>query len=167
MDEYKDLSEEEYSEPEEQEDEYEEYIERVQSFIAPENVYTSIEGPGGIRATTAAGALGKLLRRQERSSQTDEERMIEYLGIFTIKIPELTYFKDIIIRNYINTNKIPDLKYKSPAGLLLGYIGYKDNITVDSKNFKKVSKILQENILKINELDIIRYARAFNIWSSN
>ena len=153
-DEYKDNDDEIYEleEPYEQSKPYITFAQREQ--------YQQSFGYG-FAATTAEGKLGEKLRKVALYSRTDEERfndnimhLSQQFSFHPSTVNEIAKLIDII----------PDIKYKSPVCVLLGYkimnyVGINNLNDVQKKEINFIFSLIKHHELKINELDIIRYAR--------
>lgn len=110
--------------------------------------------------TKVEGVIGQKLKKIYKLIATEEEKfkdnMIKISLDFGIKSEELTTLLDQVI------DKIPDLKYKSPIGILLGFLAYKNNILRNVNKFKKFvndyADKMRYKYYRITKLDIIRYA---------
>lgn len=166
------VEEEEYDFSEEEREPIEET-----EFVAP-TIYAGKEhlrtwnpdAAGGIKSTTAEGILGKKQGRLLRSTRTPEERFRDNLE--RAANMENAQVDSGTVRAIIQLiPKIPDISYKSPAGCLLGYLflpylGKNLNPTQKTAADKIIdkTKLIKDKKLQIFPLDVIRYARAWNLW---
>jgi len=121
------------------------------------------EGAYGLMSTTAEGPLGKTLKRLARASRTDEEKFRDSLIKVSRDAEIPTTVRDSILRLI---PRIPDVGYKSAAGVIFGYlsmnyIGRKLNTTERKEMDKILEKIqtVKEKELRISSLDCVRYGR--------
>ena len=120
----------------------------------------------GMLATTAEGEFGKKLRKAALVARTDEERFRDNL-IRAAQTLDLQRGQVDSILRWIPA--IPDVRFKSPIGVLLGsmaakYVRVGTKLTAEEKSaldriFALASKV-QET--RINEFDVIRYAALWN-----
>lgn len=118
---------------------------------------------GGMMATTAEGAFGKILRKRAMASRTDEERFRDNI-VKVAREAEISYsIRDAVL---ILIPRIPDIRFKSPAGTLFGYMSMDFvGIPLNKASKKELDKILErvrgmkDRNLRISELDVVRYAR--------
>lgn len=130
------------------------------------------ESMSGMMATTAEGIRGKKLQRIAMMTRDDKQRLI---GNMEKIAKDANIPNDILasVSNYVKIEPpiIPDIRYKSPAGMLLGYMA-KDFIgkklgLAERKEFDKIlEKVrdLKNKELRISDLDCVRYARGWKIW---
>ena len=167
-----DIEQEEYDFSEEEREVVEE-----QEFVAP-TIYAGKEqlrtwnpdAAGGIKSTTAEGILGKKQGRLTRTTRTPEERFRDNLE--RAANAENAQVDSGTVKAVIELiPKIPDIQYKSPAGCLLGYLFLpylgktlnSSQRTAADKIIDKI-KLIKDKKLQIFPLDVIRYARGWNLW---
>jgi hypothetical protein len=118
----------------------------------------------GLQATTAEGAIGKVMRRGAFATRTPLERM----GDTITKISNESYISDYVRDSTLELLlKIPDIAYKSAAGLILGFMFYpyigrklnKNEKTKFNEILDKAEVMRNRSKVKISDLDIIRYAK--------
>ncbi|MBL4898382.1 MAG: hypothetical protein JKX76_01915 [Colwellia sp.] len=106
---------------------------------------------------------------QQASLASGKEKAIIALGLFENDYSDLkknnrretTSFINSIttVSNLIKRNKIADIDFKSPLGLVLGFYAVNDsNDGIDITKFNKILKILS-SAKNIRNEDVIRYAR--------
>jgi hypothetical protein len=172
---YDDEGETEIEEYEPSEEERE--VEDEQEFAAP-TIYAGKEqlrtwnpdAAGGIKSTMAEGVLGKQQAHLVRSARTPEERFRDSLEqVASAKNAQIDSGTVKAVIQLIP--KIPDIQYKSPAGCLLGYmflpyLGKTLNPSQKSAADKIIdkTKLIRDKKLQIFPLDVVRYARAWNLW---
>ena len=122
---------------------------------------------GGLIATTAEGALGKILRKQARSSRTPLERFQENVNRVS-REAEISYDVRDAVRILAASGRIPDIGFKSAAGMLFGFMALQvlgksrsDNPltpiqTREMDNIMKKVKLVKKD-LRVSDLDLIRY----------
>lgn len=157
-----DLEIEEYEEPDEKE-----FIpEEDTIFVAPrilaeqkDQIHWQKDMCGSLN-TSIEGALGKKMRKATMLSRTDDERFCDAIKNVCREANIPDNIRDAVLRLRF---KIPDIRYKSPAGIVYGFMcisskGKEKNI--DKSEFQRVINLIKvaPNFIKINELDIIRYA---------
>lgn len=170
-------SDEDAEEDYEPDDEEREHVEEETEFVAP-TIYAGKEhlrtwnpdAAGGIKNTTAEGILGKKQGRLVRSTRTPEERFRDNLE--RAANADNAQVDSGTVKAVIQLiPRIPDIQYKSPTGCLLGYLllPYLGK-SLSSSQKASVDKIIdktksiKDKKLQIFPLDIIRYARAWNLW---
>ena len=135
-----------------------------------DEIHYFVEAGYGLLNTRAEGKMDKLIQKINLINRTDEERLRDDVNIIvtSAEIPRENANEMLKYINYI-----PDIKFKSPAGLLFGFMikDYIESNKLSDKNVKKImNKALSLKDIKgqktfiINELDVIRYARAWNEW---
>lgn len=148
-----------------------------EEFVAP-TIYAGKEhlrtwnpdAEGGIKTTTAEGILGKKQSAFQKKARTPEEKFRDNLeraaNAKNAQIDSGTLKAVIQL-----IPKIPDIQYKNPTGCLLGYLflpylGKKLNPSEEKKADKiiKKTKTITEKRFQIFPLDVVRYARAWNLW---
>lgn len=154
--------------------------EQIPDLVAPtiypgkENLRTwNPDGAYGIKGTTAEGQLGKKLGRAARITRTPDER-------FRDNIERVASSANANVdRGTVNSVLkmipiIPDISYKNPGGCLLGwmfrkYLGRKLTAAEKREADKILSKAesINDKYLQISPLDVVRYARAWNLWIKN
>jgi hypothetical protein len=112
--------------------------------------------------TSVEGVLGKKMRKVSLMSRTPEEQFCDNVKSLCREADISDTIRDAVLGL---RSKIPDIKYKSPAGVVFGFLAIKDvgltEKTVNKKGFENVMNRIKAvpNVVKINELDVIRYAR--------
>jgi hypothetical protein len=165
-----DGNEYDYDEVEEWEEEDLPYEQEEVQVLAPrimpgqeDRQHWQAESAYGMMSTTAEGAYGKVLRKHTLATRTDEERFRDNVLRVAREVDVPNSVRDSVLKLI---PKIPDIRYKSAAGALFGYmavgfVGKKlkptDTKAMDSI-IDKVKSIKDKN-LRISELDIVRYAR--------
>lgn len=163
---------EEYESGDEERDRTEE-----QEFVAP-SIYAGKEhlrtwnpdAAGGIKNTTAEGILGEKQRKLLRSTRTPEERFRDSLE--RAANAENAQVDSGTVKAIIQLiPKIPDISYKSPSGCLLGYLflpylgkTLNPNQKTTADKIIDKTKLIKDKKLQIFPLDVVRYARAWNLW---
>ena len=119
----------------------------------------------GLGATTAEGAFGKKLRKQALATRTDEERF----GDSVTKIARDANLPNAVRDSVLKLIPlIPDVRYKSAAGSLFGYLMLpyigKSLSAVERRAVDKILeqvRIIKDKNQKISELNCVEYARLF------
>jgi len=129
--------------------------------------YSQEFGPG-MSSTTAEGEFGRKLRRMAKAGRTDEERLWDNL----VRASRALGYSDFRIIDALKKYfpRIPDLKYKNPAGLILGFLlkDYLNKSSLTKEDEKKIKEVLdkiktiREQAFKISSLDVVRYAKLWN-----
>ncbi len=116
--------------------------------------------------TTAAGQFGTRLMKEALKNRSAEEKVVDRLSLVAREIGIDDNTKNSVIRLI---PKIPDPEYKSAIGLLLGYLA-KDfiNPPISDTDKNKLKYIFDkaeaaDKKFKITPLDVIRYARLYNL----
>lgn len=130
-----------------------------------DKIHYQAETGYGMLSTTAEGAIGDKLRRVNMRTRTPEERFRDNL----IRIlAELSIPRDIGTRIMKLIPIIPDIKFKSAAGCLFGYMAVnligKELNAREQREFDNILKLVQQlknKNQRISKLDIVRYARMF------
>lgn len=126
----------------------------------------SVYGIG--RSTVAEGELGAQLRAISKKLRTPEEIFIDAVQ----RVSNLVKIEKGIVNTVIShTDDIPNINFKSPSGILLGWVAlpfYRQSLKGDLKKADKIKyakeitariDILRENNWKVNISDPIRYAK--------
>lgn len=116
----------------------------------------------GTAGTTAEGTLGKKMRKANIISRTPEQRFCDNI-INICREADISYgIRDAVLK--LNSI-IPDIRYKSAAGILYGFLAMNavgnTEKSVNKKEFDSVIRKMKQaptTVVKINELDVIRYA---------
>jgi hypothetical protein len=118
---------------------------------------------GGIASTTAEGAIGQKMRKAVRASLTDKERFYKNVVKIAREADITNSIRDSVL---LLIPRIPDVGYKSAAGMIFGFMALSlVGKNLNSSNKKKLDKIMEKVQLikdkdqQISELDVCRYAR--------
>lgn len=140
-------------------------------FMAPriiqgqeDRIHFSAESGYGLLSTTAEGEIGKKIKKISLLARTDEEKFRDNI----LKLSNIYGIEKNIQNDILKLiPKIPDIKYKSPIGCLLGLmtINIIDKPKLSNNDIRELDKIkklietIKQKEQKISILDAIRYAR--------
>lgn len=130
------------------------------------NIHYSAETGYGMLSTTAEGKMGDMLKKISSKTNTPEEKFRDNLikVLAELSVPRST---GNAIMKLIP--RIPDIKYKSPAMCLFGYlavnlIGRPLTSGEDKRQFSNILsqlQLLKDRNKRVSELDVVRYAKMF------
>ena len=144
------------------ENEYEDY---QPEFQAEQKAFERAGPSGKLTEMLSGASLGDMQKNLARDAISPEDRFLIAVDALSRRITSDTSFK--LTQNDINimlekTSNIVGLRYKNPAGYILGYLATKGGVSMDPGVVSSVIKYVLPSVADDSGLappDVIRYSR--------